>query len=143
MVAEHISVEIFFSCSFNPVDPVLGIPVAFLVGYNKASIRVQANPVGCPESRCEDIRTAAVFLHSEQGSMMGHHCGKSMARRLRVVKVPLIVGLETHREFMEMLRNLMVIVENLNVVRFSVSIFIVKKSDHVPAPDIDLSFHYS
>ena len=59
--------------------------------------------------------------------MLRNHGLKGMSPGLGVIKIPLLVHLQSHREFMEMLRDLMVVVETLDVVDVVVRIEIMQR----------------
>ena len=60
-----------------------------------------------------------------------------VAGRLGVVEITLVIGLEAHRKFVEVLGDLMVVVEALDVVDSFVSIGIVKFGKLITAGDVD------
>ena len=63
---------------------------------------------------------------------------EGMSPGLGVIKIPLLVHLQSHREFMEMLRDLMVIVETLDVVDVVVRIEIMQRCKLVATSQIHL-----
>ena len=60
-----------------------------------------------------------------------------VAGGLGVVEISLIIGLEAHRKFVEVLGDLMVIVEALDVIDSFVSIGVVKFGELITAGDMD------
>ena len=61
-----------------------------------------------------------------------------VAGGLGVVEISLVIGLEAHRKFVEVLGDLMVVVEALDVVDSFVSIGVVKFGELIAAGDVDL-----
>ena len=64
-----------------------------------------------------------------------------MAGGFGVVKVAFVVGLQPHREFVEVLGNLVVVVEALDGVDHLVAINIVKSGELIAAGDVDFVVH--
>ena len=98
MIAKHVAIE---SARLDPVDAVLGIPVALLVGDDEGPVRVEADPVGGAETGGQDVGLAAIPAHPEEGPVVRDHRGQGMPRRLRVVKVAVVIGLQAHGELVE------------------------------------------
>ena len=69
--------------------------------------------------------------------MVRHDRGQAVAGRLGVVEVALGVGLEPHREFVEMLGDLVVVVEVFIKVDLAVAVEVAEADDLVAAADVD------
>ena len=63
--------------------------------------------------------------------------GQTVAGGLGVVEVPLGVGLQAHREFVEVLGHLVIVVEALVEVGLAVAVEVVQPDDLVAAADVD------
>ena len=50
----------------------------------------------------------AVLAHAQQGAVLRNQRGQAVARGLGVIEVSFRVGLQVHREFVEMLGDLMI-----------------------------------
>ena len=72
---------------------------------------------------------------------MGDQGWASVASTFGVVEIALIIDLQSHREFVEMLGNLVVRIESFVEVHFSVSIKIMETYELVAASYEDLSIH--
>ena len=75
---------------------------------------------------------------------MWHDCFFRMSSRFCVVKVPVFIRLQSHREFVKVFRDLMVAVEALVPVRFVVAVEVVEPNDLIAANDVDFflnTFH--
>ena len=143
MVPKHIAIK-FWRCTLldcNPVDPILGIPKPFLVGDDEGPVRIQTNPIGRSETRRQNVGLGTVGRDPEQRAMLWHHGLEGMPPRLGIIKIPLLIHLQSHREFMEMLRDLMVVVETLDVVDVVVRIEIMQRSKLVATSQIHLIFN--
>ena len=72
---------------------------------------------------------------------MGYHGRQSVTRRFGIIKIAFLVGLQSHREFMKMLRYLVIIVEALVPVHFAITIEIVEHRQLISTRYIDFSFN--
>src|SRR5437868_5581480 len=95
----------------DQVDSVCRGPMSFLVGSDHLAARAEAEAVGGAEAVAEDFRFAAVLAYFQQGAVLRHDSRQRMARTLGVIEISLSVGLEAHREFVEMLGHLVIVVE--------------------------------
>ena len=71
-------------------------------------------------------------------------CGTSAvfaARGLRVVEIPVGVGLQIHRELVEMLGHLCVVIERLVVIGLAVVVGVHQFRDLVAAGDVDFALN--
>ncbi len=80
-----------------------------------------------------------VLADLQQRSVLRDDRGQSVARGLGVVEVALRVGLQAHRELVEMLGDLMIAVEALIEVGLAVAVVIMEADDLVAATDVNLA----
>ena len=141
MIAPHVPVKPH-AVGPDPVDPVLGHPEPFLIGEEERPIRVQANAVGCAEAGGEDVGTRAIGRHAQERAMMRNSRGQSVAGGLGVIEVAVGIGLQAHRELMEVVGNLMVAVDIFIIIRFAVGVEVMQADDLISAADVDLAVHH-
>ena len=72
------------------VDPVLWIPVAFLIGYEKGAVRVAAYSVSSPKAMGEYFTAFAISRYLDQGAMMRDKLRAGMAGTLGVIEITLL-----------------------------------------------------
>ena len=135
MVTEHVSVE---PTLLDVVDAVLRVPVSFLVSHDEGPVRVDADTVCCAEAIRDDFGLLTVLADSQQGAVVGYQCGLGVTGRLGVVEVARFICLQAHREFMEVVSDLMIVVEALKVVDFIVAIQVVQDAELITTGDVDL-----
>ena len=136
-VAVDVAEEFGGAVAVDPVDAVLGIPVTFLVGDDEGAIGVEADAIGGAEAGGEDVGAGAVGADAEEGAVVGDEGVFGVAGGFGVVEVSVGVGLEAHREFVEVLGDLVVVVEALDVVDGFVAILVVEFGELVSAGDMD------
>ncbi len=64
--------------------------------------------------------------------MMRHEGRARVPSTFSIVEIALFICLQTHREFVEVFRDLVIAVEVLVEIRFSVSVEIVQANDLIP-----------
>ena len=79
----------------------------------------------------------AVLADLQQRAVVRHERGQAVPGRLGVVEVPLRVGLQAHRELVEVLGHLVVVVEALVEVGLAVAVQVAQADDLVAAADVD------
>ena len=94
-------------------------------------------PFGGPEAGGEDVGLRAVLAHLEQRAVVRHEGGQGVPAALGVVEVPLGVGLQPHRELVEVLGHLVVAVEALVEVGLAVAVQVGQLHELVAAADED------
>ena len=77
------------------------------------------------------------LLTLQQRAVVRHQRGQAVAGRLGVVEVALGVGLQAHRELVEVLGDLVVAVEVLVEVGLAVAVEVAEADDLVAAADVD------
>ena len=70
--------------------------------------------------------------------MVRHNRGQRMPARLGVVEIACRIGLQTHREFVEMLGDLMVVVEVFNEIHLAITVEVSQANELVAAGDKQL-----
>src|SRR5947208_3128706 len=98
----------------------------FLVGDEKGAVGIDTDPIGRAKTGGNDTCTAAIFAHPQECTVMGDDGSQGMATAFPVIKIARLVRLQTHGELVEVFGHLMVIVEVLIEVDFSVAIEIMK-----------------
>ncbi len=131
-VAEHVAVE---AAGLDAVDAVLRRPVAFLVGDEKGAVVIDAHAVRGAETGGEDVGARAVGAHAQQRAVVRHERGQRVAGGLGVVEIARGIGLQAHRELVEMLGDLMVVVEALDEVDLAVAVEVAQARELVAAGD--------
>ena len=74
-------------------DAILWIPMSFLIGYDKAAIRIQTHAVGRAKAVGNDLSPAAIGRDFQQCPMMRHNRLECMPCRLGVVEISSLVAL--------------------------------------------------
>ena len=123
----------------DQVDAVLRRPEPFLVGQEERAVGVEADAVRGAEAGGQDLGLRAVLADLQQRAVVRHQGGQGVAGGLGVVEVPLRVGLQAHRELVEVLGHLVVVVEALVEVGLAVAVEVVQAHDLVAAADVDLA----
>ena len=131
-VAEHVAVE---AAGLHAVDAVLRRPEAFLVGDEEGAVVIDAHAVRGAEAGGEDLGLRPVGTHLQQRAVLRHHAVERVAAGLGVVEIAGRVGLQAHRELVEVLGDLGVVVEALDEVGLAVSVEILQAGDLVAAGD--------
>ena len=93
-----------------------------MIGHEKRAVGVDADAVGRSKSGGENVRPRAVLAHAEQGPMLRNHRRQAVARGLGVIEIAVRVGLQIHRELVEMLGDLMVAVEAFVKIDLAVAV---------------------
>ena len=135
VVAPHVAVE---AADLDVVDAVFRGPEALLVGQEERAVVVQADPVGGAEAGGEDVGAEAVAAHTKQRPVLRDERGLAVAGGLGVIEIPVRVGLQVHRELVEVLGHLVVAVEVLIKVGLAVAVEVAEDHDLVAAGDEDL-----
>ena len=136
-VAVDVTKKFVGSVAIDPVDAIFRIPVTFLICDDKSAVRIETDSVCSTEAGGKDVGLRAVGRDSEEGAVMRDERVFGVAGGLGVVEISLIIGLEAHRKFVEVLGDLMVIVEALDVIDSFVSIGVVKFCELITAGDMD------
>src|SRR5574338_305512 len=82
LITKHIAVEMAL---LNPVDPVHGVPMTFLIGNNEASVGVDTNPVCRPEPCGYDFRLQSIPAYFYQCSVLGNQRFPGMTRTFGII----------------------------------------------------------
>ena len=98
---------------------------------------LRQTPLGARKPVARISVRRAVLADPQQRAVLRHERGQAVAGRLGVVEVPLGVGLQAHRELVEMLGDLMIAVEVLIEVGLAVAVQVVEADDLVAAADVD------
>ena len=115
--------------------------MAFLVGHDEGAIWVEADAVGGAEAGGEDVGLVTIGRDAEKSAVMGDERVLGVAGGLGVVEVALVVGLQAHCEFVEVLGDLVVVVEAFDVVDRFVAVGVVELGELVAAGDEDFVIH--
>ena len=100
---------------------------------------IDANAVGRPKAGGHDVGLQAVLAHAQERAVVRHDGRQRMPATLAVVEIAGRVGLQTHREFVEVLRHLVVVVEALVEVDLAVAVEVVQDDDLIAAADVNLA----
>ena len=109
-IGPHVPEELALA---DEIDPVLRCPVTFLIGDVERAVVIDANPIGGTETIGNNRGLRAVLADPKQRAVLGHEGRLRMTGGLGIVEIACGVGLQTHRELMEMLGDLVVAVEAL------------------------------
>ena len=82
--------------------------MTLLISHKKGAIRIAAHSIGCPESMSEHLAARSIGRYHYQSAMVRNELGAGMPRTLGVIEISLLIRLQAHGKFMEMLRHLMV-----------------------------------
>ena len=115
--------------------------MAFLVGHNEGSVRIQTDAIGGAEAGGKDVSLGAIGRNAKQGPVVRHQRVFGVACGLSVIEVALVIGLEAHGELVEVLGDLVVVVEALDVINRFVTIQVVKSGQLIAAGDVDLAVY--
>ena len=133
-VRAHVAVEAILA---DEVDAVLRRPVAFLVAGEKRAVAIHRHAVGRAEAIGNAPALGAVLAHLDDGSVMRHQPVLGMARGLGKIKIALRIRLQIHRELVEMLSHLMVVVEALIKIHLAIIVDVVQPGDLVAATNVN------
>ena len=138
VVAHEVAVKLAL---LDEVDFVLRRPVALLVAHVKRAVRVDADAVGRAETAGDDLAGLTIRSHLDECAVLWDERGLRVARGLRVVEIPVGVGLQIHRELVEMLGHLCVVIERLVVIGLAVVVGVHQFRDLVAAGDVDFALN--
>src|SRR5262245_12482382 len=119
MVTHHVPIK---PTGAHPIDPILWRPMALLVTDHERAVAIDANAIRSTESTGDDLSFRAVSADFEQGPVLRHQRVLGMPASLGVIEVSGLICLQIHGEFVEMLRDLSVVVETLVEVRFAITV---------------------
>ena len=109
--------------------------MAFLVGDKKAAVVVQADAVGGAKSIGENVGALAVGAHAQERAVVRHERGQRVAGGLGVIKISRRINLQAHREFVEVLGDLVVAVEAFEEVDLAVAVEVAQAHELIAAGD--------
>ena len=138
VVAHEVSVKLAL---LDEVDLVFRRPVALLVAHVKRAVRVDADAVGRAETAGDDLAGLTIRSHLDECAVLWDERGLRVARGLRVVEIPVGVGLQIHRELVEMLGHLCIVIERLVVIGLAVVVGVHQFRDLVAAGDVDFALN--
>ena len=98
---------------------------------------LRQTPLGARKPVARISVAHAVLADLQERAVVRHDRGQAVAGRLGVVEVPLGVGLEPHRELVEMLGDLVVAVEVFVKVDLAIAVEIAEADDLVAAADVN------
>ena len=100
---------------------------------------LRQTPLGARKPVARISVRPAVLADLQQRAVLRHDGRQAVAGRLGVIEVPLGVGLQAHRELVEVLGDLVVAVEALVEVGLAVAVEVAEADDLVAAADVDLA----
>ena len=109
--------------------------MAFLVGDEEGAIVIEADAVRGAKSFGDNVGALAVGTHAQQRAVMRHERGQRVTGGLGVIEISRRIRLQAHREFVEVLGDLMVVVEVLDEVRLAIAIQVAEPHELVAASD--------
>ena len=111
----------------------------FLIGDKKGPVAVDTNAIWRLESRWRRSRFFDRPADPQQRPVLRNQCRQRMPRRLGVVKVPLLVGLQAHRELVKVIGDLLVVVKAFVEIDLVVSVEIVQPHELIATSYEDLA----
>ena len=134
MITKHVSVKF---ARFHPVDAILWIPVAFLIGNDERTIGIQTDSVRCPKACRYNFSCGSIWRNLKQCSVVWYDGFESVPGGFGVIKIPGGILLQTHCKFMEVFGYLVVIIETSIVVDQPISIRVPQFHQLIPTGNHD------
>ena len=113
----------------------------FLVGNDECAIGIQANSISGAKTVRQNVRLAAILANSQQRPVVWHERCFCVARRLGVVKIPLLIGLQSHRELMKVIGDLMVAIKALVEICFTIAVEVIQDANLIATRNINASIN--
>src|SRR6185437_5280296 len=107
--------------------------MALLVAGHHFTIGPESKAIGRAKSGANNLGGFPIGAHLHDCAVLSNDRWEGMPATLGVVKIPFGVRLQIHREFMEMLGDLMVVVEALVEIGFAIAVEVIQPGDLIAA----------